>query len=178
MAHTTDRKSVRFTLSLCPDAAEAPGRSIAFPLQPRVRAQPATLGRIPMARQIYGVGVDIVSTSRIKHVYGKYGDKFLQKAFHPDEAEIFRGTQCFDFLACRWAAKEATQKALSRPRLLFPEIKIISENYPAKGRPILTVEGSVELEFFRKGICKSHVSMSHEEGRAVATVILEESADV
>ena len=139
-------------------------------------------------RQIYGIGTDIVSVSRVKQLVEKYGDQFLAKAYHPKEIETFsnRASQQsrFEFLASRWAVKEATQKALSSPRLLFPEMYVNSGgNGGGKGtgtgkstRPVLEVEGSVQTAFSSAGVCRSHVSMSHEEGRAVATVVLEEYA--
>ena len=78
------------------------------------------------ARQIYGIGTDIVSVSRIKRLVDKYGEQFLKKAYHPKEIDSFARREeegsSLEFLASRWAVKEATQKALCTPRLFFPEM--------------------------------------------------------
>ena len=137
-------------------------------------------------RQIYGVGTDIVSVSRIKRLVEKYGEQFLKKAYHPKEIDVFvqrsgEGSK-FEFLASRWAVKEATQKALCAPRLFFPEMYVNSSKSSTKRvgngglRPFLAVEGSVKTAFSDAGVCRSHISLSHEEGRAVAMVVLEEYA--
>jgi len=53
---------------------------------------------------IVGIGIDIVQTSRIGNVVGKYGEKFLRRAFHPKEIEQYRnrsGQRAVEYLASR-----------------------------------------------------------------------------
>ena len=132
------------------------------------------------AKQIYGIGVDIVSISRIKRLHERYGDRFLKKAYHQEEIEIFQNCKqhCvnkYDYLASRWAAKEAVQKAISSPRILFPEIFVTSSDDSMNRRPCLKFEGLLARICAERNICSSHVSISHEEDKAVANVILEQT---
>ena len=132
------------------------------------------------AKQIYGIGVDIVSISRIKRLHERYGDRFLKKAYHQEEIEIFQNCKQhnvnkYDYLASRWAAKEAVQKAISSPRILFPEIFVTSSDDPTNCRPCLKFEGLLARICAERNICSSHVSISHEEDKAVANVILEQT---
>jgi holo-[acyl-carrier protein] synthase len=58
------------------------------------------------------IGHDIVEIERIQFAYKKYGDKFLQKVYTPNEIEhCFSRKNPFPSLASRFAAKEAVSKA-------------------------------------------------------------------
>ena len=130
--------------------------------------------------QIYGIGVDIITISRIRRLHEKYGDRFLHKAYHKNEIEIFSNNKAhnvnkYNYLASRWAVKEAMQKAISSPRILFPEVFVTTTSHSNQNkRPILRLEGKTAELCKQLNICSSHVSISHEEDRAVANVILEE----
>ena len=71
------------------------------------------------------------------------------------------------------------QKAISSPRILFPEVFVTTSKQSNQNkRPILKLEGKTAELCKQLNICSSHVSISHEEDRAVANVILEESVVV
>ena len=55
-------------------------------------------------------GVDIIEISRVKRVYERYGERFLRRIYTEREAAYCRGRA--PQLASRFAAKEATMKAL------------------------------------------------------------------
>ena len=55
-------------------------------------------------------GVDIIEIHRIARVLERYGDRFLHRIYTPGELEYCRGRP--SKLASRFAAKEATMKAL------------------------------------------------------------------
>ncbi len=55
-------------------------------------------------------GVDIIEIPRIKQTLDRYGQRFLDRIFTPDEIAYCRGRAAN--LAGRFAAKEATMKAL------------------------------------------------------------------
>ncbi|KDO28141.1 hypothetical protein SPRG_06188 [Saprolegnia parasitica CBS 223.65] len=83
---------------------------------------------------IYGVGVDLVKTARLRQSYCAYGDRFLKRYLHPKEIAHFQGLLADDsvqgvtnqtqFLASRWAVKEATLKAFKSWRILFPDVYV------------------------------------------------------
>lgn len=101
--------------------------------------------------------------------------RFLQKAFHPLEIERFReltstsqSTQASQYLASRWAAKEAFYKAVSNVPLRFSNILVSKQE--KKPCVILTAEPTLE----QLGIERALISISHESDHAVAFVFLEE----
>jgi len=81
-------------------------------------------------------------------------------------------TKIFLKLKYRWAAKEATFKALGRtkPRLLFTDISVSSSR---DGKLDLRFHGDAEQVTRSKHIKATHVSISHESEYAVAQVVIE-----
>ena len=62
---------------------------------------------------IFGIGNDIVETSRIEKIYHKFGEHFPQRILTPSEYKVFvERKKNISFLAKRFAAKEAFSKAL------------------------------------------------------------------
>jgi phosphopantetheine--protein transferase-like protein len=82
--------------------------------------------------QVLGVGIDVAHTARFTGVYERRGRRFLDKMLHPTECAHFLATlshthddvgnrQRADYLAARWACKEALVKATG-VRVLFPDV--------------------------------------------------------
>ena len=62
---------------------------------------------------IFGVGTDIVAIKRLGRLYGRHGERALEKLLAPAERAGFeKTTDPARFLAKRFAAKEAFSKAL------------------------------------------------------------------
>jgi holo-[acyl-carrier protein] synthase len=109
------------------------------------------------------VGIDIVDIARIAGVVERYGDRFLNKVFDPEEIEYAKGMKRgHESLAGRFAAKEAFMKAFGR-RLAWRDIKVLQ----VKGRPFIRFRGKRY----------SGVSISHERSYAVSIVVIEGTAD-
>lgn len=67
--------------------------------------------------KVFGVGIDLVKITRIEKILKKnYNQRFLMKVLHPSELAHFNNIKNLeyqaDYVASRWAAKEATVKAL------------------------------------------------------------------
>ncbi|MDR2806622.1 MAG: holo-ACP synthase [Puniceicoccales bacterium] len=63
---------------------------------------------------VISIGHDIVEIERIKRTVQKYGEKFLQKVYVPEELHYcLKKSNPFPSLAARFAAKEATAKAFA-----------------------------------------------------------------
>jgi phosphopantetheine--protein transferase-like protein len=82
--------------------------------------------------QVLGVGVDLVKISRISDILRKnYKLRFLTKVLHPKELEHFQTITSEEyqgqFVASRWAAKEATVKAIGKRELVFAETHITKD---------------------------------------------------
>lgn len=81
-----------------------------------------------MARQVFGIGVDVALVSRFERSFARFGERLLTRAFHPTEITEFHvrpNAERATFLASRWAVKEATFKAFQRYRVRFPEIHAV-----------------------------------------------------
>ena len=62
---------------------------------------------------IFGVGTDLVELSRIQETYNRFGDHFVDRLLMDEERVLFESNKWpVRFLAMRFAAKEATVKAM------------------------------------------------------------------
>ena len=122
---------------------------------------------------IYGIGIDIVKTERIKNAVGRWDRKFLDRIF--TENEILYAYQKKDpylSLSVRFAAKEALIKAAGGSiAMSLKEIEILNRE---DGRPFIKVSGSLRSFFDKNTIRCTHVSLSHEQEYGVACVVLEQ----
>jgi len=123
---------------------------------------------------IYGIGVDLVSVSRIERVIQRWGDRFVCRVFAPDEVEFCsKQASPSHAFALRFAAKEAFSKALGlgmRKGIQWRDIEVF--NYP-EGKPGLKLHGT-SFEICRKeGVNGIHLSLSDEGENGVAMVVLE-----
>lgn len=123
---------------------------------------------------IFGIGVDIVQVARMRQSLERKGEKFAHKILSPLELEEFKDSnQQANFLAKRFAAKEAFSKALGTgfsDGLIMSQITIA---HNAVGRPVLKLTGRAHDLMGRYNIRHSHVSLSDEKEYVVAYVTLE-----
>ncbi|MFT7414733.1 MAG: holo-[acyl-carrier protein] synthase [Methylophagaceae bacterium] len=124
---------------------------------------------------IFGIGTDLVHIPRMQSLLDKHGDKIAQRILSDSEFESFqRAHKPAAFLAKRFAAKEATAKALGtgfRDGLSLRHIAVSNNEY---GKP--------ELTFYQRGLSlldelnigRSLLSLSDESEYAMAYVILME----
>ena len=123
---------------------------------------------------IYGIGVDIVEVVRIERAYAKWGQRFANKILGAKELEFFAKTKNpVRFLSMRFAAKEATSKALGTGFKLGVSPRQIEVQHHPSGKPSLVFSGNVALRIEREGIGASFVTMADERGYAIAHAILE-----
>ncbi len=127
---------------------------------------------------IYGIGVDLVTISRIQRVYERFGIRFARRFLHENEVH---GLQSSDnpirYLAKRFAIKEAAVKALGtgeRSGVLLRDFYI---EHSQLGKPLLRVDGCAQVLCQKQEIAATHVSLSDEGDQVVAFVVLEYSAD-
>lgn len=122
----------------------------------------------------YRVGIDIVEVQQIQDSIERFGKRFLDKIFTPDEqiycnsyAHTSTSAQSF---AARFAAKEATIKIL-RPEGAWLDWRTVEvRRMPAGYCDIQLHHDAAELANSR-GIRALSVSMSHESAYATAIVI-------
>lgn len=127
---------------------------------------------------IVGLGNDIVAVRRIEDLIQRYGDRFLNRCFQPQEVAYIqsRGKGRGAAAAARWAAKEAFLKALGMDveHIPYHEIEVVRD--PA-GPVGLKLHGRALAAALGLGVSHWHLSLSHEVEYALATVILEGSSD-
>lgn len=120
---------------------------------------------------IRGIGVDIIEIARIRAIIDEQGERFLTKVFTPAEIRYCSAKHNpAQHFAARFAAKEATSKALATGwagDFRWKEVEL--ENEPS-GRPVLAFHGPLAEHL---GQAKAHVSLSHSDSHVVATVIIE-----
>ena len=123
---------------------------------------------------IFGIGTDIADCNRVGSIYAKHGHHFVKNILTP--AELERMAQIKDpkeFIAGRWAAKEAFSKALGTgmcAECAFVEIEVLSDE---RGKPFVKLYAATAETAKRLGITRIHVSISHERELATAFVVLE-----
>jgi len=122
---------------------------------------------------IFGVGTDLLELSRIQETYDRFGDHFVNRLLMPEEREQFaRNKWPVRFLAMRFAAKEATVKAMGTGfahGMWIRDVGIVSND---SGRPeiIWSARGQGVCE--QLGISGGHVSLSDDAGLILAFAIV------
>lgn len=123
---------------------------------------------------IFGIGTDIVSTTRIAGVWSRHGAAFAHKILADEEWSLFSATtQPASFLAKRFAAKEAFSKALGtgiRHPVLWRNIRV---EHDELGRPAFDFHPELAEFLTQQSICHCHLSISDEKDMATAFVVLE-----
>ncbi|CRK85129.1 holo-ACP synthase [Neobacillus massiliamazoniensis] len=113
---------------------------------------------------IKGIGIDIIELSRVEDVVNRTG-KLVDRILTPSERDRFEtlaGRRQVEFLAGRFAAKEAFSKAMGTgigKDLSFLDIEIAVDPL---GKPVIV-----------KPDVNAHLSISHSRDYAVAQVVIE-----
>ena len=91
---------------------------------------------------ILGIGSDLIDIRRIEKTIARFGDRFLERVFTPEErARSDRRANRVESYAKRYAAKEACSKALGtgfRRGVYWRDLGVV--NLPG-GRPTLMLTG-------------------------------------
>jgi holo-[acyl-carrier protein] synthase len=113
-------------------------------------------------------GIDIIEIPRIQAALDHHGDRFLQRVFTPAEIAECRGRA--DALAVRFAAKEATTKALGTGigPVSWREVETLHKR---SGEPYLVLHGRAEQVAKYLGLTTWAVSLSHSRDNAIAVVV-------
>jgi len=123
---------------------------------------------------IRGIGVDIAEIARFEAALTRFGTRFPARILSETEMREFAASsRPARFLAMRFAAKEATSKALGTGFKHGVAPRQIAVVHAASGKPNLNVSGAAAQLFRAQGVSVSHVSLSDDGGFAVAFVVLE-----
>ena len=123
---------------------------------------------------VRGIGIDVCKVERIGESLERFGQRMERRLFTPAELAYCRGFKDpLPHLAARFAAKEATSKALGTGiagGVGWTQIEVIQ---PGGLRPVLQLSGVALERFHALGATQSHLSLSHDGGLGVACVVLE-----
>ena len=116
-------------------------------------------------------GIDLIDVERIREAIERHGDRFIARIFTEAEQRECGGR--VGSLAVRFAAKEATAKALGCGigDVSWLDIEIRGDENNA---PHLYLHGEGEKMAKRMGFSNWSVSLSHTEGQAIAFVVATE----
>jgi holo-[acyl-carrier protein] synthase len=125
---------------------------------------------------VIGLGMDIVNINRIKKIYSKYGNQFLNKILTESEKKSEKKLSRFknvSTIAKRFAAKEAISKAIGygfSNGIHFKDIEIYNDE---SGKPYANLNGKAKT--IVKKISKKYnifLTLSDDEPWAVATALI------
>lgn len=123
---------------------------------------------------ILGIGIDMVDVDRMEQAVERWGQRFLERIFTPDEIsrcqQRARSAQC---LALRFAAKEAFAKALGlgmQKGLRWRDIEVVHDHL---GKPLLHLHNQAQRLSRALAVEKTWLTLSDERDFAIAMVVLE-----
>jgi holo-[acyl-carrier protein] synthase len=126
---------------------------------------------------IVGTGIDTIEVDRIKQALERAltGERFRTRVFTPGEITYCesRGRGRFQSYAARFAAKEATMKAMGtgwNRNVGWCEIEVVRQRGQA---PTIKLSGKAAAFAARRKIERLHLSLTHTAHGAIAHVIAE-----
>ena len=129
---------------------------------------------------IVGTGLDVAEVARIRTALDDpvTGERFKARVFTAAEQAYCdgRGVGRYESYAARFAAKEATAKALGcgvGKDLSLLDVEIARD---ADGRPTVTLHGRGAATAAAAGVTRVHVALTHTRDLAIAQVIAEGDA--
>jgi holo-[acyl-carrier protein] synthase len=119
---------------------------------------------------VIGMGIDAVDVERFRRLLIRRPG-FVQRIFtEAERAFVSARIDPVPGLAARFAAKEATMKALGTGLggLRFTEVEVLGSS---SGAPHLEVSGLAARRAEALGVSRWHVSLTHTEALAAAVVV-------
>ncbi|MCL6459335.1 MAG: holo-ACP synthase [Gorillibacterium sp.] len=127
---------------------------------------------------IIGIGTDMTEIDRVEHILlGKAAGRFLKRVLTDAELTFLeeRGGKAAEYVAGRFAAKEAVAKAFGTgigSMISFGDIEVMADS---AGRPVCTVSLPALLRLgIVPGTIHIHVSVTHTRITAGAFAVVEQ----
>jgi len=122
---------------------------------------------------IFGVGIDVLQADRVRGVYQRFGEHFVDRLLLPQERAQLQLTRRPErFLAMRFAAKEAVVKAMGTGFAHGMWIRDVGIVQNAWGKPEVIYSERGDSLRRRMGIGDGHITLTDEAGLVVAVAIL------
>ena len=123
---------------------------------------------------IVGVGVDRITIARIRAAVAQHGQRFMNRLY--TETELEQAAAKGDRERRRgmlFSAKEAVAKALGTGFRYGVIPKDIETIHQPSGQPVVTLHGGAKQQAQALGITTIHLSLTDEEGIAIAFAVAE-----
>ena len=114
------------------------------------------------------MGIDVVELDRVERVLHRHPERFLARVYTPAEVAFCRGR--VPELAARFAAKEATMKALGTGvrGVGWRDIEVLPNR---RGKPLLLLHGRARQRADRLGLTDLDLSLTTAREFAAAVVV-------
>ncbi|MEO6909386.1 MAG: holo-ACP synthase [Edaphobacter sp.] len=124
---------------------------------------------------VLGLGTDLIEIERVQQSLDRFGERFMQKVFTEGEiAYCVRKKQAAESFAARFAAKEATAKALGTGISRGISWKEIEVRRNAGERPTLYLSGRAAERAKAMGVRNLHLTLTHSRDVAMAVAVVED----
>lgn len=124
---------------------------------------------LPFKGPLLGVGVDIVSVSRIRGLIERQGERFINRVYTEVEIEYCsRFKDPSERYAVRFAAKEAVAKAFTvgiGEHLDWKSVGVVTGD---RGQPTIVLDQKGDLLLYQVGGENVAISLSHTDETAIA----------
>jgi holo-[acyl-carrier protein] synthase len=121
---------------------------------------------------IVGHGVDLVEVERIRSALDRHGERFANRIYtQGEQSQAGTGPLRVQFLAGRFAAKEAVMKALGTGWARGVSWTDIDVKRLPSGKPEVTLRGKCKEIADGLGIARLDLSITHTDGHAAASVV-------
>ena len=129
---------------------------------------------------IFGVGTDLVELSRIQATYERFGDHFVDRLLMDEGRVLFEKNKMpVRFLAMRFAAKEATVKAMGTgfaQGIWIRDVGVVNNEW---GKPDIIWSARGQRLCTKLGIGEGHVSLTDDAGLILAfAVVMRENQSI
>jgi holo-[acyl-carrier protein] synthase len=113
-------------------------------------------------------GIDAIELERVQKTLSRHPERFLRRVYTELEVAYCRGR--LRELAVRFAAKEATMKALGTGirGVGWREIEILADR---RGKPLVYLHGRAKARAKAIGMGQAEVSLTHSDELALAFVV-------
>lgn len=128
-----------------------------------------------LSASVVGIGIDAVDLDRFRGMLARRPRLATRLFTEGERAYAARATDPTPRLATRFAAKEATMKALGVGLGAFPfaDVEVVRSGLDA---PFLVLSGAAAALAARAGVTRWHLSLTHTDLVAMASVVAETTA--
>ena len=129
--------------------------------------------QLPPGGTLLGLGADLIEVARVRGVFERQGDRFLQRVFTDEErAYCFSNAHPHKHLAARFAAKEAVSKCFTTGIGAELGWKSVSIYHGERKEPLVRLDEKGLALMRQLGATRVLVTLSHTETMAMAVAAL------